>query len=90
VYVEAVRAPQYHEREKRTGWGATYAPCLLCGRRVEDDAPGGQMVELLVGGELLRPTDPRAGKNVPSSQGYYRVGADCARRLRRLFAGGQP
>jgi len=59
------------------------SPCLLCGRWILDPSKA-QMVHYATSGELLFDED-----DAPDSQGWFPVGADCARRIRRAQAQGR-
>lgn len=50
--------------------------CLICGKRIKDEAKA-KMVHLLTSGNIVSwPTD-----DIEESQGFFPVGYDCAKKL---------
>jgi hypothetical protein len=61
-------------------------PCARCGKHLLPAKA--YWVEMLIGGEILMPEDPRSGG--PESQGGFPLGADCYRRLLGTRRPGSP
>jgi hypothetical protein len=67
--------PQYQTRSANVE-AKGFEPCAVCGKKVN---PGGAEVEVLDGGGRFA----RPGEECPHTMGFFWVGSDCAKRLRK-------
>jgi hypothetical protein len=71
------KIPEYERNAKRVKLLEGEEPCVRCGKPLKPaDA---YWVEILIGGEILTPGDPRSGGNM--SQGGWPLGETCYRKL---------
>lgn len=75
---EIPRTAGFSDRYFKTGWGADYEPCQICGRKVKDDAPVrySLYVDHTSAGIMVTPDEAEDDEDIS----MYAVGPDCYRK----------